>query len=153
MAATRLFHLFLAVSDLNRSIEFYTKAFEGAHMLYEFTIDGLNLRMFSLGNGIVLELLEKPDIDKQDGKWEHIALECDDIDAQYQRLIAAGATVKMPLEHTTVLKGRNGYPDTECCGVHVWGPDHEEIELCQHRGHWGWEQPNSAGLPYQGAEQ
>ena len=46
------------------------------------------------------------------------------------------AAIQMPLEHTTVLKGRNGYPDTECCGVHVWGPDHEEIELCQHRGHW-----------------
>ncbi|MEI3340740.1 MAG: VOC family protein [Eubacterium sp.] len=120
--ATKIFHIFLAVTNLQRSIEFYTKAFEGAKMLYEFTIDGLDICMFSLGNGIVLEMLEHPTVDESDGKWQHIAFECDNIQEQYDRLIAAGATVRMPLEFTTVLKGRNGYPDTECCGVHVLGP-------------------------------
>ena len=57
--ATRAFHTFLRVSDLKRSIEFYTKAFEGAKMLYEFTIDGLDICMFSLGNGVVLEIYLK----------------------------------------------------------------------------------------------
>ncbi len=147
MATSRFFHIFLAVSNLERSIEFYTKAFEDSKMLYEFTIDGLNICMFSLGNGVVLEMLEKPFIDKSDGKWEHIALEVDNLQEQYDKLIAAGATVKMPLEFTTILKGRNGYPDTYCAGVHVWGPDGEEIELCQHRGAWGWEQPGTACPP------
>ena len=100
------------------------------------------LGLGTVGSG-VLEMIEKPEIDNQDGKWEHIALECDNIQEQYDRLIAAGATVKMPLEFTTVLKGRNGYPDTYCCGVHVWGSDGEEIELCQHRGAWGWDQPGT----------
>ena len=64
--ASRIFHIFLASSNLERTLKFYTEAFEGAHMLYEFTIDGLNICMFSLGNGIVLEILEKPEVDKKD---------------------------------------------------------------------------------------
>ena len=141
MMASRMFHVFLAVTDLKRSLEFYSKAFEGSKMLYEFTIDGLDICIFSLGNGVVLEMLEVPAVDASDGKWQHIAFEVDDIQEQYDRLSAAGATVRMPLEFTTVLKGRNGYPDTECCGVHLLGPDGEEIELCQHKGCWGWDQP------------
>lgn len=141
---TQLFHIFLAVKDLSRSIEFYTKAFEGTKVLYEFQIDGHDITMLGLGNGVVLELLQKP-YDESDGKWQHIAFECTDIEAQYQRLMEAGATIRMPLEMTTVLKGRNGYPDTHCCGVHVLGPDGEEIELCQPQPgqHWGWDQPNT----------
>lgn len=141
---TQIFHIFLAVKDINRSIEFYTKAFEGTKVLYEFQIDGHDITMLGLGNGVVLELLQKP-YDESDGKWQHIAFECTDIEAQYQRLMEAGATIRMPLEMTTVLKGRNGYPDTHCCGVHVLGPDGEEIELCQPQPgqHWGWEQPNT----------
>ena len=141
---TQLFHIFLAVKDINRSIEFYTKAFEGTEVLYEFQIDGFDITMLGLGNGVVLELLEKP-YDESDGKWQHIAFECTDIDAQYQRLMDAGATIRMPFEKTTILKGRNGYPDTHCCGVHVLGPDGEEIELCQPQPgqHWGWDQPNT----------
>lgn len=141
---TQLFHIFLAVKDINRSIEFYTKAFEGTEVLYEFEIDGFDITMLGLGNGVVLELLERP-YDESDGKWQHIAFECTDIEAQYQRLMEAGATIRMPLEMTTVLKGRNGYPDTHCCGVHVLGPDGEEIELCQPQPgqKWGWDQPNS----------
>ena len=141
---TQLFHVFLAVKDLSRSIEFYSKAFEGTKVLYEFQIDGFDITMLGLGNGVVLELRQKP-YDQSDGKWQHIAFECTDIEAQYQRLMEAGATIRMPLEMTTVLKGRNGYPDTHCCGVHVLGPDGEEIELCQPQSgqHWGWDQPNS----------
>lgn len=141
---TQIFHIFLAVKSIDRSIEFYTKAFEGAKVLYEFRIDGFDITMLGLGNGVVLELLEKP-YDESDGKWQHIAFECTDIEAQYQRLMEAGATIRMPLEMTTVLKGRNGYPDTHCCGVHVLGPDGEEIELCQPQPgqHWGWDQPNT----------
>ena len=141
---TQIFHIFLAVKDINRSIEFYTKAFEGTKVLYEFQIDGFDITMLGLGNGVVLELLEKP-YDESDGKWQHIAFECTDIEAQYQRLMEAGATIRMPLEMTTVLKGRNGYPDTHCCGVHVFGPDGEEIELCQPQPgqRWGWDQPNT----------
>ena len=141
---TQLFHIFLAVKDINRSIEFYTKAFEGTKVLYEFEIDGFDITMLGLGNGVVLELLQRP-YDESDGKWQHIAFECTDIDAQYQRLMEAGATIRMPFEKTTVLKGRNGYPDTHCCGVHVLGPDGEEIELCQPQDgqKWGWDQPNT----------
>jgi len=141
---TQLFHIFLAVKDITRSIEFYTKAFEGTKVLYEFQIDGFDITMLGLGNGVVLELLQKP-YDESDGKWQHIAFECTDIEAQYQRLMEAGATIRMPLEMTTVLKGRNGYPDTHCCGVHVLGPDGEEIELCQPQPgqRWGWDQPNT----------
>ena len=141
---TRMFHIFLSVADLERSITFYKKAFEGTEVLYEFEIDGFDITMLGLGNGTVLELLQRP-YDQSDGKWQHIAFECDDIEAQYQRLMDAGATVRMPLEMTTVLKGRNGYPDTHCCGVHVLGPDGEEIELCQPQKDrpWGWKQPNA----------
>lgn len=139
---TQLFHIFLAVKDFKRSIEFYSKAFEGTKVLYEFEIDGFNICMLGLGNGVVLELLEKP-YDESDGKWQHIAFECTDIEAQYERLLAAGATIKQPLEMTTVLHGRNGWPDTHCCGTHVWGPDGEEIELCQPLEKWGWDQPNT----------
>ena len=141
---TQLFHIFLAVKDINRSIEFYTKAFEGTKVLYEFQIDGFDITMLGLGNGVVLELLQRP-YDESDGKWQHIAFECTDIDAQYQRLMDAGATIRMPFEKTTVLKGRNGYPDTHCCGVHVLGPDGEEIELCQPQKNqpWGWKQPDA----------
>ena len=65
---TQLFHVFLAVKDINRSIEFYTKAFEGTKVLYEFEIDGFDITMLGLGNGVVLELLQRP-YDESDGKW------------------------------------------------------------------------------------
>lgn len=141
---TQLFHIFLSVKDIARSVGFYSDAFPGAKILYEFEIDGFNITMLGLGNGVVLELLERP-YDDSDGKWQHIAFECTDIKTQYQRLLDAGATIKQPLELTTVLRGRNGYPDTLCCGTHVWGPDGEEIELCQPQAgqRWGWDQPNT----------
>ena len=65
-----------------------------------------------------------------DGKWQHIAFECDDIQAQYDRLLAAGATIKQPLQWDTKLRGINGAPDIECYGAHLFGPDGEVIELC-----------------------
>lgn len=151
---TRLFHILLTVKDMKRSIDFYTKAFEGAGMLYEFSIDGHDLCMFGLGNGIVLEMIEMPVVEQSDGKWNHIALECDNIQEQFERLIAAGATERpdRALSYETVLKGRNGYADTYCCGVYVYGPDGEQIELCQHRNRWEWEQPGTSCPPWTGKE-
>ncbi len=137
--ASKLLHIFLTVSDLERSVRFYTEAFEGAHMIYEFAVDDRKLYFFDLNNGVVLELEERPEITESDGKWEHVALEVDDIQAQYDRLMAAGARIKDPLNFSTELTGINGCPDCVLKTVHVWGPDGEEIELCQHEEKFCWE--------------
>lgn len=132
---TKLFHIYLNVTDVARSVDFYTKCFEGAFVQYEALIDGFGytdfpLTFVDLGNGVVLELGQFPE-ENGDGKWQHIAFTCDDIQAQYDRMIAAGAKVKQELKWDTYLKGRNGFPSIECYGAHLWGPDGEVIELCQ----------------------
>ena len=140
MAMTKgLFHVFLASTDLERTIKFYLDSFEGARIAYQFTIFGGELCMLDLGNGIELEIgkVDGYHETSQSERWEHIAIECTDIQGQYNRMVAAGARVRVPM-HEDVLTGINGHPNTHCSGAFLYGPDDEVIELCHTEIEWPW---------------
>ena len=141
MAMTKgLFHLFLSSTDVERTIKFYLDSFEGSRVAYQFEIDGNEMCMLNLGNGIELEILktDSPFPPEQNSRWGHIAIECSDLQGQFDRMVAAGARVKQPVFNDVVLNGREGDPKTYCAGAFLYGPDDEIIELCFSSHKWQW---------------
>lgn len=145
----RFYHIFLGVSDMTRSLDFYSKAFENAKVVQQFEIDGNNNYVLDLGNGVVLEMLEFPPavcrqnvLDVVDngspvipvsGVFQHIAISFDsaeELQAQYDRMLAAGAGLVRPLSWGFKPHGAAGYPDVVANGAHMKGPDGEVFELC-----------------------
>jgi catechol 2,3-dioxygenase-like lactoylglutathione lyase family enzyme len=99
--SSKLHHVGLSVADLDAAVEWYGRA-----LAYEVKFRGeiptMRVTMGSLGGGGGLELLERrdsalgaqglqPDQALLTRGWGHIALDVEDIDATYARLIAAGA--------------------------------------------------------------
>ncbi len=85
-------HITINVRDIEKSLDFYGRILElkrletvdmGDHILY----------YFELSEGLKLELIRyledfgevKPDV-KSRGIYRHLALECDDVDALYEKL-------------------------------------------------------------------
>jgi len=141
MAMTKgLFHIFLACTDIERSTKFYLDCFEGARVTYTFEIDNNLISMLDIGNGIELELLQVqgPLAQFKNERWAHFAVDCSDLQGQFDRMVAAGARVKQPIKNDVVLNGRNGHPNTYCAGAFLYGPDDEIIELCYSDNKWPW---------------
>ncbi|MFV0372964.1 VOC family protein [Microbacterium sp.] len=97
-------HVGLSVADLDAQIAWYRRAF-GFEAVHPFEIAPVGLRgAFLLGpDGLAIELLERqgsvhhppattpPDALLNQG-WAHVCFRVDDVDAVFERLIAAGAT-------------------------------------------------------------
>jgi len=132
-----LFHVLLTSTNIERTIKFYSDSFDNAKVSYPFEIDGHKLHMVSLGNGLELEVWESdvPVGPEKDARWGHIAIECDDLQGQFNRMVAAGASVMKPITWDIVL---NGEPKTYCAGAFVRGPNDEVIELCYSEKKWPW---------------
>ena len=131
-------HVMLYVSDLDRSLDFYTAAFdvditdkvnqlritpeEGEQQLVEVNMAFLRFP----GQNFVLELSENPsdDTDGRSPLFQHIGIDVNDIESSEGRLLAAGAVSRGPVQ---VVRAN----DIVAKNAFYTGPDGELIELMQ----------------------
>jgi lactoylglutathione lyase len=120
----RLDHVAIAVSDLDRSVDFYQRHFG---LEQYFLQEGPNPRLRAIAylkspQG-VLELMHAPD--RVIGDGFHFCFVSDDFDAAYQRLTGEGVTVKSEPRPTAArIPAEQGW--LRCV---FNGPDGEEVEL------------------------
>jgi len=119
-----LHHIGVVVSDIERSVSFYTG-------LLQFTVsrrvdmeNGTRLAFLSAGD-CTLELIQRQDGDvpAEAGQVDHVCLAVDGIDALYEAVKAGGAKMLTPQVNT--LSG--GLAGIRNCFFE--GPDGEKIEL------------------------
>lgn len=123
-------HIGLPVTDIARSVDFYTRL--GFHIAMEKEFQDTNgivqVKMLEL-NGLVLEMYQLPAADlegirsRRDGHIDHIALDVLSVDRAFEELSAAGIT---PLEGAPVFlpfweKGVRYF--------NIHGPDGERVEF------------------------
>lgn len=122
-------HIGLRVTDIDKSLAFYTQGL-GGQVTFSFPMgnSGKTIYLVDLGGNAVVELLPNGvDTPETDARWAHIALATADARAAYDRAIAAGAV------------HRSG-PDDAMLGTmavvnaFVTGPDQEVIEFFEVKG-------------------
>ena len=94
MKITGYHHVGLRVSDMERSLKFYTEGL-GGKVLESFPMasTGAMIYMVELAPGAVVELLPGgADDAEQNAKWAHICINTDDAEAAYEQALRAGAT-------------------------------------------------------------
>ncbi len=133
----RFNHVMLYVSDLERSVEFYTSAFEldvervtELHILPEegeerFAEVRMALLRFPDQN-FILEISENDagDTDKLSPLFQNIGIDVNDINDAEKRLLKAGARIVNPIQEVRAN-------DVEVYNAFYAGPDGESIELMQ----------------------
>ena len=84
-------HIALFASDFEKSLKFYTAL--GMKPLVEWGEGVKRIMLLDVGNGDRLELFAKgSDEYSAEGKWNHFALEVEDVEKAYEIALAAGAT-------------------------------------------------------------
>lgn len=134
----RFNHVYLTVSNLERSVAFYTSAFDleltnelkhlkrteanGEVLEYDIKIALLKFP----GQGFVLEIGERSGLEaaNENANYAHLGIDVKDIVVAQERLINAGAQLDRPiaLVETNRIKAKNSF---------FTGPDGETIELMQ----------------------
>ena len=118
----KLAHIGLAVLDLKRSLDFYSRVFSCKPAG---TIEMGHVKICYLeGENFTLELLHYPDenTSRKTGLYDHIAIQVDDIEQETNRLKALGVEFLFD-EPRSVPGGR--------FIIFCLGPDGERIELIQ----------------------
>lgn len=135
----RFNHVFLAVPDVEKSIAFYTAAFDvevTRHLKSLKRIDEngntseieINIALLQFpGQDFVYEIGERPDFltpENANASYQHVGIDVVDIDASLQRALEAGATLLRPISEVEVegLRLKN---------VFFSGPNGESLELMQ----------------------
>jgi catechol 2,3-dioxygenase-like lactoylglutathione lyase family enzyme len=135
----RFNHVVIQVSDMNKSVKFYTDAFDLVvtndslkHVVYTLA-DGtkkereVNIVLLKFPNqDFVYEMVEVSDYDHSTNfdKFHHIGIDVRDIKLAFERAIRAGAEVLVPIQ----LVQTNGIETKQ---AFLNGPDGEIIELMQ----------------------
>lgn len=135
----RFNHVFLVVSDMEKSVEFYTKAFDlkvtndnVKHIVWTYE-DGTqqevetNIVFLKFpGQNFVFELKEVGTMDTIDSfaLFQHVGIDVKDLDKALQKALIAGAEIISPIR----LVQTHG---VELKHVFLKGPDGERIELDQ----------------------
>lgn len=123
-------HIALRASDLDRSIDFYTKAL-GFHVMARWGEDAQQIAMLDTGDGTVLEIFHGGRIsgkvdETQAGAMFHLAFTVDDVDQAFTCAIQNGAVEKIAPRNVQLpavpqpLSLRNAF---------VFGPDGEILEF------------------------
>ncbi|KQT70083.1 MULTISPECIES: VOC family protein [unclassified Aureimonas] len=127
----KLIHAMIRVVDEARSVSFYETAF-GLSVADRFEFDGFTLLYLSNPEtGFELELTVnkgRESYDLGDG-YGHLAVSVEDLDAERERLVAAGLSPKdiKQLEHGSGLKARFFF---------IEDPDGYKIEVLQRGGRY-----------------
>ena len=118
-------HIALISDNFERSLEFYTKLGLTPYLAWG---EGKGrIQLMDLGCGSYLEIFASGDGSARDkNRYAHLALGVDDVQAAFDKALAAGATVKMapkvvPLDSIPRKATFN-------CAF-VYGPDGEELEF------------------------
>lgn len=124
-------HIGLPVCEMEASVAFYERiGFKPVHRKVLDNKEQVKVTFMEL-KGLVLELCqstgpEGAEIhDRNDGHWDHVALDVDDIDAVFREVKTVG---------WTVLEGEPQFLPFHEKGVHyftVRGPGGEKVEFCQ----------------------
>jgi|GEM_PF-273690 4-hydroxyphenylpyruvate dioxygenase and related hemolysins len=118
-------HIALKAADFEKSYVFYTEGL-GMTPVATWGEGDCRIQMLDIGDGTILELFAGGGNDADAGRYIHLALKCDDVDAAFARAIAAGARVKS--EPRTVPLDSKPSPMTLRCGF-VYGLSGEELEF------------------------
>jgi lactoylglutathione lyase len=119
----RLDHLAIAVTDLDRSIAFYSRHFGLQPYFRQGPTGRLQGIAYLKAPGGILELMHRPEGQPVEGF--HFCLVADDLDAAYDRLVEDGVPVKSEPRPTAAREpGEEGW--LRCV---FSGPDGEEVEL------------------------
>ena len=119
-------HIGLRVSDLEKSLNFYTEGLGGI-ITFSFPMGdtGKTIYLVDLGGNSIVELIPRGNgKDEENAHWAHIALATDDTRAAYEIAIKVGATSQN--EPADILLGTMAV-----CNAFVTGPDGEVIEFFQ----------------------
>ncbi len=118
-------HIALRSSDFDRSLEFYKKL-----GLCEFASWGEGTGrgvLLDISDGAKLELFANgSDSYQAEGKYAHIALCTDDVDAAYALALSAGAAAHIAPETVTIGSGERTF---DARIAFVKGPDGELVEF------------------------
>ena len=134
----RFNHVYLVVADLERSVDFYTQAFDltekkRIQKLKRISEDGtinefdVNMALLKFSDqDFILEIAEREDFKSANDSvsYAHLGIDVQDIEVAEKRLLDAGATV---LRNITLVQA----DDIEAKNSFYLGPDGETIELMQ----------------------
>ncbi len=133
----RFNHVVVQVSNMEQSVEFYTKAFDLKvtndslkHVVYTFE-DGsqaerdIHIVLLKFpGQDFVFEMSEVAEAPENPGFFHHVGVDVEHIDQAFQRVVDAGAEVVVPIRlvQTQGVEAKQAF---------LKGPDGEMIELME----------------------
>ncbi|MDQ1318588.1 MAG: hypothetical protein QG588_2250 [Candidatus Poribacteria bacterium] len=119
-------HVFLKVSDLNRSIKFYTEAL-GFVEKVSWGVGAQRMVMLDTGDGNYFELGQTSDKISEGGFYPHVAIRTDNCDAALESARSAGAVVTMEPKDIDLPAN----PPFKVRIAFCKGPDGEVLEFFQ----------------------
>lgn len=126
----RIHHVALFAEDFEATVAFYEKL--GFTKYTGWGNSEKRIQLMDIGNGSYLEIFSAdPDSTRTGGRFIHLALAVDDVDAAYAAALAAGATPKMAPK--VVSPDASPSPITINCGF-VYGLNGEVIEFFRELG-------------------
>lgn len=89
-------HMALYASDFDKSLAFYQKL--GMTVYTAWGEGDSRIALLDTGDGSMLELFAKPGVDMPgQGRFQHLALHVENVEAALSTALAAGATLHMPV--------------------------------------------------------
>ncbi len=86
-------HIALRANDFEASIKFYNAL--GFNVVTQWGEGDGRIAMLDMGDGTIIELFAGGKDEPADGRFFHLAIKADDIEAAYNTAINAGATTKI----------------------------------------------------------
>lgn len=119
-------HIGLKCADLDKSIAFYTEAL-GMKPYAAWGEGDKRIQMLTIGDGGIFELFAGGgDEYSNNGKWIHLAMEVEDVDAAFDMAVSHGAK---PLTYPKTVP-LDSVPEKMTINIaFVKGPDGEELEF------------------------
>ena len=118
-------HMSLYASDFDKSLAFYQKL--GMSVYTAWGEGDSRIALLDTGDGSLVELFAKPGREiASEGRWQHLALHVENVQAALDTALAAGARLQMPV----TIMDLDSHPRKITIQIaFVYGPDGEVIEF------------------------